>query len=77
VTLRAHAYFCSYEGLDVEPLPPDVRLRCDAAWPGAHSGRGGRCSKPATHGVRYVWGAAVYCKKHADEECRTTRASKT
>jgi hypothetical protein len=63
---------CSFPGIDVELLPPSVKLRCDAEWAGAIPNRSsGRCTKTATHGVRYVWGAAVYCKGHADEECGT------
>jgi hypothetical protein len=67
VSQRPH--ICVFPGLDREPLPAGVRERCDAAWPGAVTGKGGRCTKPATFGVRYVWGAACYCTKHADEEC--------
>ena len=63
-----HAYLCSFPGLDRAPLE-GVRLRCDAEWPGAVGHRQGRCTKPATTGVRYSWGSAVYCTKHADEEC--------
>lgn len=69
---RYATHVCSYPGLDAEPLPPDVKLRCDAEWAGAIPGRStGRCTKTARFGVRYVWGAAVYCKRHADEECGT------
>jgi len=66
--LAKHAYVCNLGALDVEPLEPGVRLRCDAEWAGAVRGRGGRCTKPATMGVRYPWGSAIYCKAHADEE---------
>lgn len=55
--LAKHAYLCTLPALDAEPLPTGVRLRCDA-----------RCTKLATVGVRYPWGAAVYCKAHAEEE---------
>ena len=66
----AHAYICSFPGLDCKPLGPGVKVRCEASWPGAIKNRpSGQCTKRATHGVRYAWGAVCYCEQHAKEEC--------
>jgi hypothetical protein len=71
MSVSKHAHVCFSEGLDSVPIPRDVHLRCDAEWSGAVGpGKVGRCRKPATTGVRYAWGAAVYCDKHAAEETR-------
>jgi len=69
VSVRNHAYVCSFPGLDRDPIEAGVRLRCDASWPSPRRPNGGQCTKRATTGVRYAWGASVYCTACADEEC--------
>ena len=71
MSVQQHAYVCFSEGLDSKPIPDGVHLRCDAEWAGAVGpGKMGRCRSQATTGVRYAWGAAVYCDKHADAEMK-------